>query len=193
MDNAVRNETNAAAIRRVQPHDMAERHRDAAATSLKETREAWPGMTAYERFEQVAALVITALVSVLIAAALLHLTWDVLLLVLAGLADPAEKGVFQAVFGMIMTVLIALEFNHSVRGVLERRHGIVQVRTVVLIALLALVRKFIVIDAAHIEPVTLIGMAAAVLALGAVYWMMRDQDRRDAAEEGTSTRGSEVP
>jgi hypothetical protein len=48
-------------------------------------------MTVYERFEQVAALVITALVSVLIAAALLHLTWDVLLLVLAGLADPAEK------------------------------------------------------------------------------------------------------
>jgi uncharacterized membrane protein (DUF373 family) len=183
MNDATRNEANAAAIRRAQPHDTAERHRDAAATSLKETREAWPGMTVYERFEQVAALVITALVSVLIAAALLHLTWDVLFLVLAGFADPAEKGVFQAVFGMIMTVLIALEFNHSVRGVLERRHGIVQVRTVVLIALLALVRKFIVLDAAHIDPVTLIGMAAAVLALGAVYWMMRDQDRRDLTEE----------
>jgi uncharacterized membrane protein (DUF373 family) len=54
---------------------------------------------------------------------------------------------------------------------------------VVLIALLALVRKFIVLDAAHIDPVTLIGMAAAVLALGAVYWMMRDQDRRDLTEE----------
>jgi uncharacterized membrane protein (DUF373 family) len=150
-------------------------------------------MTAYERFEQVAALVITALVSVLIAAALLHLTWDVLLLVLSGLADPAEKGVFQAVFGMIMTVLIALEFNHSIRGVLERRHGIVQVRTVVLIALLALVRKFIVIDATHVEPVTLIGMAAAVLALGAVYWMMRDQDRRDAAEESMPGARRESP
>ena len=53
----------------------------------------------------------------------------------------------------------------------------------VLVALLALVRKFIIIDAAHVEPVTLLGMAAAVLALGAVYWMMRDQDRRDSAEE----------
>ncbi len=165
---------------------FAGRCRDAAATSLRETREAWPGMTAYERFEQVAALVVTSLVSVLIAAALVHLTWDVLLLVLFGLADPAEKGVFQAVFGMIMTVLIALEFNHSVRGVLERKHGIIQVRTVVLIALLALVRKFIIIDAAHVEPVTLLGMAAAVLALGAVYWMMRDQDRRDAKEGASS-------
>jgi uncharacterized membrane protein (DUF373 family) len=94
---------------------------------------------------------------------------------------------------MIMTLLIALEFNHSIRGVLERRNGIVQVRTVVLIALLALVRKFIIIDTAKIEPVILIGMAAAVLALGAVYWMMRDQDRRDLAGEAHSARGSEAP
>jgi uncharacterized membrane protein (DUF373 family) len=66
--------------------------------------------------------------------------------------------------------------------VLERRHGVVQVRTVVLIALLALVRKFIVLDAAHVEPVTLVGLAAAVLALGAVHWLVRDQDRRDLTE-----------
>jgi len=46
---------------------------------------------------------------------------------------------------------------------------------------------------ADVVAAALIGMAAAVLALGAVYWMMRDQDRRDAAEEGTSTRSSEAP
>jgi uncharacterized membrane protein (DUF373 family) len=53
---------------------------------------------------------------------------------------------------------------------------------VVPIAPLVLVRKFM-IDAAHAEPMTPIGMAAAVLALGAVYWLMRDQDRRDAEGE----------
>ena len=40
---------------------------------------------------------------------------------------------------------MALEFNHSILSVLERRHGIVQVRTVVLIALSALVRKFVLV------------------------------------------------
>ena len=54
----------------------------------------------------------------------------------------------------VMTVLIALEFNHSILGVLERKHGVIQVRTVVLIALLALVRKFIILDTAHAEPLT---------------------------------------
>ena len=46
------------------------------------------------------------------------------------------------------------EFNHSILGVLERKHSVIEVRTVVLIALLALVRKFIIIDAAHAEPLT---------------------------------------
>jgi uncharacterized membrane protein (DUF373 family) len=84
---------------------------------------------------------------------------------------------------MIFTVLIALEFNHSILGVLERKENIIQVKTVVLIALLALGRKFIILDAAKTEPMTIIGLAAAVLALGAVYWFVRDQDRKDAAEQ----------
>jgi uncharacterized membrane protein (DUF373 family) len=192
MDDTARHGA-AATMGRPTPVGFVGRCRDAAATSLQETREAWPGMTAYERFEQVAALIVTLLVSLLIAAALVHLVLTILALVFFDLVDPAEKELFQAVFGMIMTVLIALEFNHSIRGVLERRHGIVQVRTVVLIALLALVRKFIIIDATKVEPVTLIGLAAAVLALGGVYWLMRDQDRRDAAQEGASGVGGEAP
>ena len=97
---------------------------------------------------------------------------------LFGILDAAEHGVFQAVFGMIFTVLIALEFNHSIMGVLHRKESIVQVRTVVLIAILALVRKFIILDASKTEPLTILGLAAAVLALGGVYWLVRGQDRK---------------
>ena len=104
------------------------------------------------------------------------------MLVLFGLLDPAEHGIFQAIFGMIFTVLIALEFNHSILGVLERKESIVQVKTVVLIALLALVRKFIILDATKTEPLTVIGLAAAVMALGGVHWLVRDQDRKDASD-----------
>lgn len=150
--------------------------------ALRETREAWPGLSTYERFEQVVSLVLTGLISLVIAAALVNLTFRILMLVLFGLLDPAEAGVFQAIFGMIFTVLIALEFNHSIIGVVHRKESIVQVRTVVLIALLALVRKFIILDATKTEPLTIIGLAAAILALGSVHWLVRDQDRKDAAE-----------
>ncbi|GGG34000.1 hypothetical protein GCM10010964_22420 [Caldovatus sediminis] len=174
-----------------EPEGAARRWPETRATSLRKTREAWPDLSAYERFEQVAVLVISALVSVVIAAALVHLAVNIVLLVLYNLADPADQAVFQAVFGMVMTVLIALEFNHTILGVLQRRHGIVQLRTVLLIALLALVRKFVILDAAHTAPLTIIGLAASVLALGAVYWLVRDQDQREAeAARGAGGAGA---
>jgi uncharacterized membrane protein (DUF373 family) len=66
--------------------------------------------------------------------------------------DPTDYSVFQALFGMIFTVIIALEFKRSLLIVGERQHGIVQVRTVILIALLAIVRKLMLIDPSATPP-----------------------------------------
>ena len=159
---------------------MLRRYRTALSDGLQETREVWPALSAYARFEQVVSLALTTLVGLVIVAALAHLTVRIVLLLVFGLFDPANQPVFQAVFGMIMTVLIALEFNHSVLSVLERKESVIQVRTVVLIALLAVVRKFIILDVHEVQPMTIIGLALVALALGVVYWLVRDQDRRGA-------------
>jgi hypothetical protein len=58
-----------------------------------------------------------------------------------------DHQVFQGVFGSVMTLLIALEFKHSIVRVALRRDSGVQVRTVLLIAPLALSRKFAVLQA----------------------------------------------
>lgn len=163
------------------------RHVSAAADTLRETRKAWPGLSLYERFEEVVVVVLTGLIGLVIVAAMINLCSRVLLLVIFGLLDPAEHSVFQAVFGMIFTVLIALEFNHSILSVLHRQESIIQLRTVILIALLALARKFIILYASKTEPLTIIGLAAAVLALGAVHWLVRDQDRRDTQVRSDGT------
>ena len=160
------------------------RHGAALSNAFQETREAWPGLSAYERFEQVVSILLTMLISAVIVAALVNLTFRVASMVLFGMLDPAEHGVFQSIFGMIFVVLIALEFNHSILSVLHRHQSIIQVRTVVLIALLALARKFIILDATNTDPMTILGLAAAVLALGAGYWLVRDQDRKEAHSQG---------
>ena len=163
------------------------RHVSAAADTLRETRKVWPGLSLYERFEEVVVVVLTCLISLVIVAAVVNLCFRIGMLVVFGLLDPAEHSVFQAVFGMIFTVLIALEFNHSILGVLHRQKSIIQLRTVILLALLALARKFIILDASKTEPLIIIGLAAAVLALGAVHWLVREQDRKD------TQLGSSVP
>lgn len=48
-------------------------------------------------------------------------------------------------FGMIMTLLIAMEFKHSIVRVALRRDSIIQVKTVILIGLIALARKFVIL------------------------------------------------
>jgi uncharacterized membrane protein (DUF373 family) len=146
---------------------------------LGETRRVWPGLSTYSRFEHVISLVLTLLISIVITASVIELTFRILQLLISGLLHPAQPDIFQSAFSMIFTVLIALEFNHSIISVLERKGSIIQVKTVVLIALLALVRKFIILDPSHVQPTMVIGLAVALLALGAVHWLLRDQDRKD--------------
>jgi uncharacterized membrane protein (DUF373 family) len=83
--------------------------------------------------------------------------------------DPTDYEVFQAFFGMIFTVIIALEFKRSLLVVAERRHGIVQVRTLILMALLAIVRKLMIIDLSSTDAQQLLALAAAIVALGSVH------------------------
>jgi len=149
---------------------------------LAAERERWRPLTVYQKFEHAVILVLTALIAIVIAFAIWNLTVKILLsIVSSGGFDPTDYSVFQALFGMIFTVIIALEFKRSLLVIAERRRGIVQVRTVVLIALLAIVRKLIIIDLTASNAAEVFALAAAILALGAVYWLVRDQDRREQA------------
>jgi uncharacterized membrane protein (DUF373 family) len=132
----------------------------------------------YETFEQICVLILTALIAVIVVFALWYLTLDILHAIVSKSFDPTDYSVFQTVFGMIFTVIIALEFKRSLLVLAQRHEGIVQVRSVVLIALLAVVRKLIILDLSNTEALQLFALAAAILALGGVYWVVRAQDVR---------------
>jgi len=155
--------------------------------ALRKTRAAWPRLGVFERFEQLVSLALTVVIGMVVIVALTHLIIEAMRLLFGSLLLPVDHSTFQSLFGMILTVLIALEFNHTILGILHRRDNIVQLRTVILIALLAIARKFLIIDATLLEPLTLLGLAAAVLALGCVYWLVREQDHRE--DQGSHSMG----
>ena len=99
-----------------------------------------------KKFEHAIVLVLTLLIVLIVTSATWHLMLAVFGLVIADQIDPANQQVFQAVFGMIFTVMIALEFKHSLLIVLAKQESVVRVRSIVLIALLAVARKFIILD-----------------------------------------------
>jgi uncharacterized membrane protein (DUF373 family) len=142
----------------------------------------WETFTLYQRFESVVALLLTVVIALVIVVALVHLAKEVVTGLMLGALDPLDQGIFQSVFGEVLTVLIALEFNHTLLFVVARQQSIIQTKVVLLIALLALARKVIVLDLSSADPGELLGLAALTFALGAVYWMMRERDDRATAK-----------
>ncbi|HCE6273962.1 TPA: phosphate-starvation-inducible PsiE family protein [Pseudomonas aeruginosa] len=71
-------------------------------------RDQWAIMSFYERFEQVVALVLSAVIAVIIVVSLFQLISIVFTLLVLDAFNPLDHKVFQSVFGMIMTLLIAL-------------------------------------------------------------------------------------
>ena len=145
-------------------------------------RTQWRLLTFYQKFEYAIILALSGLISIVVVLAV----WNLLLklvasVLLSGGFDPTDYSDFQALFGMIFTVIIALEFKRSLLVVAERQHSVVQVRTVILIALLAIVRKLMIIDPSATDAIQLFALSGAILALGGVFWLVRDQDRREEA------------
>ena len=141
-------------------------------------RRYWKVMSLSERFEQVIAAVLGVIIAVVILLAL----WELIRLVVDTLVLQQQNvlahSVFQKLFGAILTLLIAMEFQHSIIKVIERREHIIQTKIVVLIALLALARKFIILDLNATSPQMVLALSFGVLVLGGVYWLI---EQRDAA------------
>ena len=142
----------------------------------------WSASQIYRAFERLIVYVLTGLIAVVVAIATWRLVLTVIALVLSDRVDPAQYEVFQTVFGAIFTLLIALEFRHSIWITLHSDKSIVQVKSVVLIALLALVRKFIIVDIKTVSPAMIASIAAAAVSLGVIYSLIRkDEARGDSA------------
>src|SRR6267142_307616 len=138
----------------------------------------WSVLSLYQRFETSVAFVLTVVIAMVVTVALYRLVISVVDTLVLQAVNPLEHSVFQQVFGEIMTLLIALEFNHTLHHVVTGERGIIQTKMVILIAELALARKIIVTDLFDNPPASTLALAILMLALGVTYWLMRERDDR---------------
>ena len=146
------------------------------ASELKELRSKWQTLPIYEKFEQTVVGVLTQVIALIVTIATWQLFLHTLKLIGSHLVNPADPQVFQGLFGMVLTVLIALEFKHTLLVVKHHRRAVVQVRAVVLIALLALVRRFIILELYQATPSVVAALAGAALALGTVFCLVGNNE-----------------
>jgi uncharacterized membrane protein (DUF373 family) len=124
---------------------------------------------------------------VLISALIVYL----LIFIAVDLFDEFKRGLALAdvealkdVFGSILTVLILIEFNHSIALAIGKRSGVLQARFIVLIAILVIARKVILLDFSTATFEQLIGISGIAVAFGLLYWLinLRSPDRSPRRE-----------
>jgi len=145
--------------------------------ALERWRTIWNRFGRYERFERIALWIVQLLLALMTVYAIVLVIGELARDVALG-AGFMDKAVLQAAFGSILTILILLEFNHSVHVAVAQRSGAIQVRIIVLITLLVIMRKLMLLDYDAVTLQTLLGFSGLLLALGALYWLIMSGDAR---------------
>ena len=140
-----------------------------------EARRRFDLLSFYDKFEYLVVFILTILIASFIVFALWNLVLTIVQSVTSSNFNPDNYQVFQSIFGMMFTVIIALEFKRSILVSTQRMQSVIQVRTVILIGLLAVVRKLIILDVGDAATRELFALAAAIVALGIAYWLVCDR------------------
>ena len=134
------------------------------------------GTKGYEWFELLTVAALTLMVAISVLLSLFYAGYELFHVMGSGVHNFGHDQ-FVTVFGAFMTVLIALEFNHTVLPEISSGTPIVKVRAVILVALLALARKLVLVDYHQEDYTSLIGLAVLVLAATVAYWVVRKDEQ----------------
>lgn len=145
-------------------------------------KQQWGGLSGYERFEQIVSRLVMLLISLVIVYSLILISVTLFKQITFDTAFP-DKAALSDVFGSILTVLILIEFNHSIALALKQRSGVLQARYVVLITILVIARKVILLDFSTASFETLIGISAVALGFGLLYWLVSARSRESTRDE----------
>ena len=135
------------------------------------------GRTPYEWFEQIILGLLVFVIALIIIYTLILSIMTVGNDFSSGIKF-MEVGALQDTFGHILTVIILVEFNHSIVLAIRQRSGAIQVRIIVLITIIVLARKLVLLDYAAASMETLLGLGGLALSLGGLYWLISNGDQR---------------
>jgi uncharacterized membrane protein (DUF373 family) len=146
---------------------MPERKRDPKGEPVPDSRI----LPIMDRLKRVLVVVITIMMGVVLLLAVIDLAWvlgkDIVSPPLFFL-DIAE---LLEVFGLFLLVLIGIELFETME--IYVRENVVHTEVVFAVALIAVARKVIILDIKKIGSMTLLGLAAVILALSVGYYLIK--------------------
>ena len=141
------------------------------------------------RFEKSIVLVLLLLMILVVLLA----TAELVAVIVEEMAEPPRRFLLNIeelldIFGFFMMILIGLELIESIEVYLKSDS--LHVEPIFLVAIIAITRKVIILDMTKLEPVTLLGVAAIILALSAGYYFLKLGLRVTPSEPADSNAAS---
>ena len=120
--------------------------------------------------------IVSKLLSIAMLVVIFVIMVDLVRFLAVALLEPNPSGFFKntlsEIFGLFLSVLIALEILENITAYLKKH--VVQVELVIVTSLTAVARKIIILDLEKVTGVSLIGLAISILALSISYWIVRN-------------------
>ena len=135
-----------------------------------------------DRVRKYIAIALLGLMAIIVVSATLEVAYEIVI----NMFEP--PGFFIGVqdlfgvFGLFLMVLIGLELMTSIQMYLD--HNSIHAELMLLVAITAITRKIVILDATKIDPMIMFGIGAVIIALALGYYLVR---RSGAEKRATPT------
>ena len=124
-----------------------------------------------KKFEKAITVTLVALMAVVLLLATIELGWIIVKDVITPPVLLLEINELLDIFGLFLLVLIGVELLETIKAYLK--DNVVHFEVVMTVAMIAIARKVITLDVKELPGVTLLGIAAIIVALAAASYYFR--------------------
>ena len=128
-----------------------------------------------KKFERVVVGALILMLALVVLLSVVELGWVLIQYLITPPRFILEIKQLLELFGLFLVVLIGIELLETIKKYYTE--GRVDLDVIIAVALIALSRKIITVDPKEYDPLSLVGMAAIILALVVGYWIAKKTNR----------------
>lgn len=134
-----------------------------------------------KKFEKLVTLILMGMMIVVVTLSVADLGWLLMRDIMSPPIALLDEGELLDLFGFFLLVLIGIELLETLKAYVRDRQFRAEV--IMLVALIAISRKIIILDVRSLPSMTLVGIAALIVALGITYYLMRRSHDEEPASK----------
>ena len=124
-----------------------------------------------KKFEKMVTVTLVVLMAVVVLLATIELGWIIIQDIITPPVLLLEINELLDIFGLFLLVLIGVELLETIKAYLKE--NVVHFEVVLTVAMIAIARKVITLDVKELPSMTLVGIAAIIVALAAAKYFFR--------------------